>query len=247
MAAGATVLGALGVLELAAVLGAASNGTTSLALRPAAAVQQTLGRALLWSKTEEPDIMVVRELLRRGNAGRSSHGKRHRSLICALTRNEGHLREWVVRNLLAGFGHIVLYDNNQVENGIDLDIRPMLAPFLAAVTLVSWNQNASATHLSNDAKNTNSQECVAAYGNLADWVTVMDTDEVFYLQRNDKSQGATGVGVLAGFLRYIRSAKGISLTTVFAGLEYVQCESRHAIFSGSSSFVRMRQVVCPYG
>jgi len=220
MAAGATVLGALGVLELAASLGAATiSGTTSLALRPATAVQQTLGRALLWSKTEEPDIMVVRELLRRGNAGRSSHGKRHRSLICALTRNEGHLREWVVRNLLAGFGHIVLYDNNQVEKGFDLNIRPMLAPFLAvgAVTLVSWNQNASATHLSNDAKNTNSQECVAAYGHLADWVTVMDTDEVFYLQRDDKSQGATGVGVLASFLRYARSTKEISLTSVFAG------------------------------
>lgn len=55
------------------------------------------------------------------------------------------MREWVVRNLPAGFGHIVLYDNNQVEKGIDLDIRPMLAPFVAAgaVTLVSWNQNAN--------------------------------------------------------------------------------------------------------
>ena len=211
MAAGATVLGALVMLEQA-------NGTMPLALSPATTVQQALGGAVHWGKTEEPDTMIVRELLRRGNAGRSSHGKRHRSLICALTRNEGHLREWVVRHLLAGFGHIVLYDNNQVEKGIDLDIRPMLAPFVAAgaVTLVSWNQNASAAHLSNDAKNNNSQECVASYGHLADWATVMDTDEVFYLQRDDKeSMGATtGVGVLASFLRYVRIIKGMFSTTV---------------------------------
>jgi len=70
---------------------------------------------LPWVKIDEPDTVVVQFLLRRGNAGRSSHGKWHRSLICALTRNEGHLREWVIRNLLAGFGHIVLYNNNQVE------------------------------------------------------------------------------------------------------------------------------------
>lgn len=220
MAAGATVLGALGVLELAASLGAVTNGTTLLALRPVTTARQALGQTLLWSKIDEPDTMVVRELLRRGNAGRSSHGKRHRSLICALTRNEGHLREWVVRNLLAGFGHIVIYDNNQVEKGIDLDIRPMLAPFLAAgaVTLVSWNQNASAAHLSNEAKNNNSQGCVAAYGHLADWVTVMDTDEIFYLQRNDKeSNRSSSVGVLASFLRYVRSMKKIFSTTLLAG------------------------------
>ena len=143
----------------------------------------------------------------------------------ALTRNEGHLRVWVVRNLLAGFGHIVLYNNNQVEKGIDLDIRRMLAPFLAAgaVTLVSWNQNASAAHLSNEAKNNNSQECVAAYGHLADWVTVMDTDEVFYLQRDDKeSMGATtGVGVLASFLRYVRSTEGMSQLLFLRALKYM--------------------------
>jgi len=50
------------------------------------------------------------------------------------------LREFVVRNLLAGFGHIVIYDNNQVESGIDYDVRETLAPFTAqgAVTLVPW-------------------------------------------------------------------------------------------------------------
>ena len=51
-----------------------------------------------------------------------------------------HLREFVVRNLFAGFGHIVIYDNNQVESGINYDVRGMLAPFVAqgAVPLVSW-------------------------------------------------------------------------------------------------------------
>jgi len=59
---------------------------------------------------------------------------------CCITRNDMHLREFVVRNLFAGFGHIVIYDNNQVESGINYDVRGMLAPFVAqgAVPLVSW-------------------------------------------------------------------------------------------------------------
>lgn len=46
----------------------------------------------------------------------------------------------------------------------------------------------------------------------------MDTDEAFYLQRNDKeSKRSPLVGVLASFLRYVRSVEGIFSSTLFAG------------------------------
>ena len=147
---------------------------------------------------------TVDAILRLGNAGKSARGKDFRSLICCITRNDVHLREFVVRNLLAGFGHIVIYDNNQVGQGIDYDVKEMLAPFVSrgAVTLVPWHQDKAAEEpLGNEAKNGNSQECVATYGVRADWVAVMDTDEVFYLQQDTTSaEGTTGVGILPRFL-----------------------------------------------
>jgi hypothetical protein len=136
---------------------------------------------------------TVDEILRLGDAGSSTKGKDFRSLICCITRNDVHLREFVVRNLLAGFGHIVIYDNNQVGQGIDYDVKEMMAPFITqgAVTFVLWHQDKAAEEpLGNEAKNGNSQECVTTYGVGADWVAVMDTDEVFYLQQDTTSQMA---------------------------------------------------------
>ena len=147
---------------------------------------------------------IVGEIRRLGNSSKSSREKDFRSLVCCITRNDVHLREFVVRNLLAGFGHIVIYDNNQVGQGIDYDVEEMLAPFVAQglVTLVPWRQDQAVTGpLANDAKNDNSKECVATYGARADWVAVMDTDEVFYLQHDGSgSEESTGIGVLRGFL-----------------------------------------------
>jgi len=40
-------------------------------------------------------------------------------------------------------------------------------------------------------KNSNSQDCVDTYGARADWVAIMDTDEVFYLQHDPIAQGDT--------------------------------------------------------
>ena len=136
---------------------------------------------------------TVEDIRRLGNPGVSTTGKDFRSLICCITRNDMHLREFVVRNLLAGFGHIVIYDNNQVESGIDYSVREMLAPFVAqgAVTLVPWQQDDTGKHVSNEAKNGNSQDCVNTYGARADWVAIMDTDEVFYLHHDPAAQGAT--------------------------------------------------------
>jgi hypothetical protein len=60
-------------------------------------------------------------------AGNSS-GKRYRSLICTNVRNDLHLREFLVRNLLLGFSHIVVLDNNQC--GRDHNTSLLLQPFV---------------------------------------------------------------------------------------------------------------------
>ena len=59
----------------------------------------------------------------------SQHGRRWRSLVCAVTRNEGHLREWLLRTLHVGVSHIVLVDDNHV--GVDQDISALLGPLIA--------------------------------------------------------------------------------------------------------------------
>lgn len=58
---------------------------------------------------------LVREILRLGGAG-ESRGTKYRAMVCTITRADPHLREFVVRNLLAGFDHIVIYDNNRVSS-----------------------------------------------------------------------------------------------------------------------------------
>jgi hypothetical protein len=56
----------------------------------------------------------------------------------------------------------------------------MLKPFIdaGAATLVPWDQNSTARHLDNERKNGNSVECNSRFGPQADWVSLMDTDEV---------------------------------------------------------------------
>jgi hypothetical protein len=58
---------------------------------------------------------IIGDIIRLAKVHKSPQGKPYRSLICALSRNDVHLREYVVRNLLAGFAHVVIYDNNQVR------------------------------------------------------------------------------------------------------------------------------------
>jgi hypothetical protein len=67
----------------------------------------------------ESEDAIVATLVKLANPGKSRRGRKYRSLVCALSRNDVHLREYVVRNLLAGFGHIVIYDNNQVRSCFD--------------------------------------------------------------------------------------------------------------------------------
>ena len=154
--------------------------------------------------TQEESMKIVEKILRLGRAGTARRGGKYRSMICTVTRNDLHLREYIVRNLLAGFSHIVIYDNNQIEKGIDYDIGDLLAPFISkgAVTHVPWIQNMTGDNLQNDDKNGVSHECIQRFGQMADWVTVMDTDEVFYFQQGNDAdkRDKTTVGVLSAFL-----------------------------------------------
>lgn len=74
----------------------------------------------------------------------------------------------------------------------------MLAPFVEAglVTHVPWDQNSTSTHLDNEKKNANSRRCLEEFGPHADWVSIMDTDEVFYLHKD-------GLGALGALNEYL--------------------------------------------
>lgn len=67
-----------------------------------------------------------------------------------------------------------------------------MAPFIetGAVTVVPWGSNITNALLPNDDKNGNSIKCINDYGHMADWVAIMDTDEVFYVKDPAGSFGA---------------------------------------------------------
>jgi hypothetical protein len=117
---------------------------------------------------------------------KSLYGLRYRSMICTIVRNDPHILEFILRHLIIGFSHIVIYDNNRIFSGHDIIIKNLLAPFIAAevVTHVPWEQN-STDFLPNGNKNSNSKECLNKYGKNADWVTVLDTDEYFYYEKEN--------------------------------------------------------------
>jgi hypothetical protein len=80
-----------------------------------------------------------------------------------------------------------------VLKGIDYDVKPMLKPFIeaGAVTYVSYDQNSRSDHMANAVKNANSAECWDRFGGQADWLSLMDTDEVFYIEK--AGEGAVGM------------------------------------------------------
>jgi hypothetical protein len=118
----------------------------------------------------------------------SLYGLRYRSVLCTIVRNDPHLLEYLVRNLISGFSHIVVYDNNRILAGYDMNITNLLAPFIAAgvVTHVPFYQNSTELLLSHVIKD-KSAECVQKYGKYADWTAVFDTDEYFYYEKENAS------------------------------------------------------------
>lgn len=114
----------------------------------------------------------------------SKQGLKYRSLICTIVRNDPYLMEFLVRSLITGFSHIVVYDNNRIYAGYDTNISSMLAPFIAAqlVTHVSWDQN-NTDLLTNDDKVVGALQCINTYEKFADWIAYFDTDEYLYYEK----------------------------------------------------------------
>jgi hypothetical protein len=105
---------------------------------------------------------------------------RYRYLGCTMTRNEPRLREWILRNFIAGMEHIIIYDNNRVEQHADHNITEVLAPFVEAgiVTHERWpRKNADLSKMVNSVKFEMWEDCVQNYGAWTDWFIPLDTDE----------------------------------------------------------------------
>ena len=97
--------------------------------------------------TADPDPdSVIRQFLKtiasHSPKTRPRRGTKYRSLICCVTRNDRRLKEFLVRSLIVGFSHIAIYDNNQIDSGRDLDVAPLVKPFVDAgvVTHVPWKR-----------------------------------------------------------------------------------------------------------
>ena len=122
----------------------------------------------------------------RSNAS-SVLGLRYRAIICTIVRNDPHIVEFLLRNLISGFSHFVLYDNNRISVGFDDNLTDILAPFITAgvLTYVPWYQNTT-TLLTNKLKHIGAYECVTKYTAYADWIAYFDTDEYFYHERMNK-------------------------------------------------------------
>lgn len=118
----------------------------------------------------------------------SVNGLRYRSLVCTMVRNDPHIVEFLLRHLISGFSHIVVYDNNRIVAGYDLNMTDVLAPFIAAgvVTHVPIHQNWSGSYF-DELKNWRNRECLRQYGMNADWLGIFDTDEYFYYETQNSS------------------------------------------------------------
>jgi hypothetical protein len=121
----------------------------------------------------------------------SVNGLRYRAMVCTVTRNDPHIAEFILRHLISGFSHIVVYDNNRILTGHDMDMRAVLEPFVVAgvVTYVPWFQDSTELFQTED-KNDQGNECIRKYGRRADWVTYLDSDEYFYFEKNNVSVNA---------------------------------------------------------
>lgn len=142
---------------------------------------------ILFSTTNNFDRAV--QLISRIRSNDASiNGLPYRSVLCTIVRNDPHIVEFILRHLISGFSHIVIYDNNRVKAGYDLNMTNVLQPFIAAgvVTHIPWFQE-SIELLYDDERNDNNDQCIQKYGLQADWVGLFETDEFFYYEKENKS------------------------------------------------------------
>lgn len=137
----------------------------------------------------ERNIDQLAQIIRQISTNQSSlYGRRYRSMICTVVRNDPHLLEFILRHLIIGFSHIVLYDDNRIKAGYDTDIKNLIQPFVTAglVTHIPSSQT-TVDLLPNHMKNSQSSDCVTNYGKHTDWIAILDTDEYLYYEKNNQS------------------------------------------------------------
>lgn len=142
---------------------------------------------------------LVQELAALGNCGKSKQGKRYRSLLCLLVRNDIHIREFVVRYLLLGFCHLVINDNNQVLAGRDYNMTLMLQPFVeqGLVTHIPYEAGGTQGFLDLGVKVGSSSKCMQEYGSQADWALDVDSDEYLFVSKDTGGSSRQGSGMAA--------------------------------------------------
>jgi hypothetical protein len=97
-----------------------------------------------------------------------------------MTRNEPHLKEFIIRNFVSGMEHMVIYDNNRVSSKADHDISQVVAPFVEAgiITYDRWPRlNADLGIMNNSNKFVFWEDCLQNYGAYTDWFLGIDSDE----------------------------------------------------------------------
>jgi len=122
--------------------------------------------------------------------------KQYSFAVCCITRNELHLKEFLLRNFMAGVEHFYMYDHNHVDEGMDVDIGPVLEPFvkLGIVTRIRWplksdDDDSNRKTVEEETKANPPQlfgpgqkakfmeHCLLTYNHTADWLLRIDTDE----------------------------------------------------------------------
>lgn len=117
----------------------------------------------------------------------SLHRKRYRCIVCAVTRNEWYIQEFVVRHLLIGFSHVVLYDNNRIWRGVDHDIKDLLKPYedFGLLTRIPIGQR-DVGLAPNSVINERKILCLKDFSDKADWIFLADSDEILYVEWKGK-------------------------------------------------------------
>jgi len=111
----------------------------------------------------------------------SLDGKKYSTCIFSVTRNEHHLTEFLVRNLLAGVQHFWLLDDNRATSGFDMNITVLVEPFrrLGLVDVIPSPHSGMDTMKESDkAKFIEDWRTIATP--LCRWGSVTDSDEIWY-------------------------------------------------------------------
>lgn len=125
---------------------------------------------------------MLRQVLNAASLALPPRSKQYRACICTVTRNELHLEEWLVRNILSGVEHIYLFDNNRVLTSLDdLNITSLIKPYVEAgmLTHIPLIQD-SLARMNDTYKHAALDSCLHNFTKPnCEWSTVIDTDELF--------------------------------------------------------------------